>query len=370
MKCMLVPAICGVLLVSGMMLSQERNSRGPGVVRPLFETSDRCMACHNGLSTPEGLDVSIGTDWRTTMMANAARDPYWHAAVRSETLDHPAAQAGIEDECAVCHMPMAALEHRAAGQKSQVFGNLKAAHGATRDGLLAIDGVSCTACHQISDQGLGTRESFTGGFAVDLKARIGSRRVFGPYEIDPGRTTVMRSSSGFEPGQASHLAGSELCASCHTLYTRALDESGKAIGELPEQVPYPEWRHSGYRRNWNCQSCHLPKFANMPVTSVLGQPRDNFSQHVFRAGNFFIPRVFARCQNALGLSALSKQLSAVSEKTSQGASPLEIPARPIRGLNSRRSPARGDSSHCPGRAGRNDFRIGLFPTRRIDPRQR
>jgi hypothetical protein len=36
-------------------------------------------------------------------------------------------------------------------------------------------------------------------------------------------------------------------------------------------------------------------------------------------------------------------------RTSQGASPLEIPARPIRGLNSRRSPARGDSrSQEPG----------------------
>jgi hypothetical protein len=33
----------------------------------------------------------------------------------------------------------------------------------------------------------------------------------------------------------------------------------------------------------------------------------------------------------------------LGQAASQGASPLEIPARPIRGLNSRRSPARGDS---------------------------
>ena len=42
----------------------------------LFETADRCMACHNGLVTPAGEDVSIGFNWRATMMANAARDPY------------------------------------------------------------------------------------------------------------------------------------------------------------------------------------------------------------------------------------------------------------------------------------------------------
>ncbi len=36
---------------------------------PLFETADRCQACHNGLLTASGRDVSIGVDWRTSMMA-------------------------------------------------------------------------------------------------------------------------------------------------------------------------------------------------------------------------------------------------------------------------------------------------------------
>ena len=50
----------------------------------LFLTSDNCMACHNGLSTTKGEGVSIGVDWRATMMANSARDPYWQASVRRE----------------------------------------------------------------------------------------------------------------------------------------------------------------------------------------------------------------------------------------------------------------------------------------------
>ena len=36
---------------------------------------DNCMACHNGLTTSAGEDISIGTAWRATMMANSARDP-------------------------------------------------------------------------------------------------------------------------------------------------------------------------------------------------------------------------------------------------------------------------------------------------------
>jgi hypothetical protein len=49
-----------------------------------FQTSDRCIACHNGLSTPSGQDVSIGFAWRASIMANSSREPYWQASVRRE----------------------------------------------------------------------------------------------------------------------------------------------------------------------------------------------------------------------------------------------------------------------------------------------
>src|SRR5580765_5086194 len=56
-----------------------------------FQTSDRCVACHNGITTSTGEDISIGVNWRTSMMANAGRDPYWMAGVRREMMDHPTA---------------------------------------------------------------------------------------------------------------------------------------------------------------------------------------------------------------------------------------------------------------------------------------
>ncbi|MGH7696967.1 MAG: hypothetical protein ACRENH_18390, partial [Gemmatimonadaceae bacterium] len=72
----------------------------------LFETSHGCVACHNGLTTSSGENVSIGSSWRGSMMANSARDPYWQASVRREVLDHPERAKQIEDECSTCHMPM------------------------------------------------------------------------------------------------------------------------------------------------------------------------------------------------------------------------------------------------------------------------
>ena len=84
--------------------------------KPLFQTSDRCFACHNTLSTSSGEDISIGFAWRASMMANAARDPYWQAGVRREVTDHASSRGFIENECSQCHMPMANVEAQTAKQ--------------------------------------------------------------------------------------------------------------------------------------------------------------------------------------------------------------------------------------------------------------
>jgi hypothetical protein len=315
MTCTLHLFISSLLLIAG-TAAADQSSMPAGTIRPLFEPADRCMACHNGLTTSAGKDVSIGIAWRPSMMANAARDPYWQAAVRREVLDHPTAQAEIENECSTCHMPMASFEAKAANRKGGVFAHLPAGRSQERADLLAADGVSCTACHQIENKGLGAKESFTGGFAVDIQASIGQRRAFGPFEVDNGRKRIMRSSSGFQPEQASHITSSEHCATCHTLYTHTLGANGEVIGELPEQVPYLEWRHSAFGQSQSCQSCHMPMAeGEMPISSVLGQPRSHLAQHVFRAGNFFMPRVFARFRDQLGVTALSQELDAASRQT-------------------------------------------------------
>src|SRR5678815_196557 len=90
------------LLTAALGLSTEPSRKAT----PHFQTSDRCIACHNGLTTASGEDVSIGFDWRASVMANSSRDPYWQASVRRESMDHAPATAAIEDTCSRCHMPM------------------------------------------------------------------------------------------------------------------------------------------------------------------------------------------------------------------------------------------------------------------------
>jgi Cytochrome c554 and c-prime len=295
----------------------KQGARG-GHGADLFSHSENCMACHNKLTTPDGEDVSIGATWRSTMMANSARDPYWQASVRRETLDHPRRAAEIQDECAACHMPMLQKISRAAGGKAEVFAHLPTSPR-TRSALhrLAADGVSCTVCHQIAPDTLGTRESFNANFVLTPTPADGIRPVYGPYRIDAGRTTIMRSVTGYAQAEAPHMRQSELCASCHTLITQAFGPNGEVIGSLPEQMNYQEWLHSDFSREQrSCQSCHMPT-AKGPVraSSVLGDARDTLARHVFVGGNAYMVRLLNRYRTELGVTALPSELEATATAT-------------------------------------------------------
>jgi len=283
----------------------------------LFSHSDNCVACHNGLTAPSGEDVSIGATWRSTMMANSARDPYWQAGVRRETIDHPKHAAAIQDECAACHMPMSARIERAGGGQGQVFAHLPMTAGGSPLQRLAADSVSCTVCHQIAPDRLGTPESFNSNFVMQPTPRDGARPIFGPYAIDPGRRTIMRSVTGFVQAEAPHIKQSELCASCHTLITQAYGPDGEVIGSLPEQMNYQEWQHSAFSREQrSCQSCHMPK-AEGPIraSSVLGDARDSLSRHLFVGGNAFMVGLLGRYRSELGVEASPAELDATARAT-------------------------------------------------------
>jgi hypothetical protein len=281
-----------------------------------FHTSDRCVACHNGMRTASGEDMSIGFDWRASMMANSSRDPYWQASVRRETIDHPKAAADIEDECAVCHMPIVRYEAKVRGERARVFARLPFERG-DDDRKKAADGVSCSVCHQISTEKLGTADSFNGGFVVQPPADPAARPEYGPYEVDKGHRRIMLSSTeGYQPTQSSHIRESEMCATCHTLITTALGPDGSVVGRLPEQVPYQEWLHSDFRNLQSCQSCHMPKVSEpVPITRVFGRPRDGVSRHVFVAANFFIQRMLNRYRETLDVAALPQELTAAADQT-------------------------------------------------------
>jgi hypothetical protein len=281
-----------------------------------FQTSDRCFACHNSLVTPSGEDVSIGLSWSVTMMANSGRDPYWQAGVRRETIDHPESSAAIQDECTICHMPMMRYQAHTEGREGELFSHLPFDMNKSED-RFAADGVSCSLCHQITPDKLGTRESLVGRFVIDTSKPKGQKLVYGPYKIDDGHQTIMRTSSGgWRPTEGEQIRKSELCATCHTLITTALGPDGKVIGSLPEQMPYQEWLHSDYKDTKSCQSCHMPVVKeNTAVTRVLGEAREGMSRHIFIGGNFFIQRVLGKYRVELSVPAYNTEMEFAADRT-------------------------------------------------------
>ena len=300
------------LLVVGLTGPDWATAQTTGAHPPvpdLFHTADQCIACHNGLVAESGEDVSIGFKWRSSMMGNSGRDPYWMAAVRRESLDHPTALDAIEDKCTVCHLAMARTMAVATGGQGRAFENFPGLGAGGPYAALARDGVSCTACHQVQDINLGVEAGFTGGYVIDVTRGIGERPVYGPFDVDPGRTRLMRSASEFEPREASHIQSAEFCANCHTLFTHALDDDGNEVGVLAEQVPYLEWQHSDYPGTATCQDCHMPEVSGeVSVSAVLPNQRPNVNRHSFRGGNFLMPRILNKHRAELDVQALPQEL--------------------------------------------------------------
>ncbi len=307
-----LPVMVAWLLWQAAML---RGSDEKAELKAKFQTSDRCVACHNGLKTPTGQDVSIGLAWRAIIMANSSRDPYWQASVRRETMDHPTAAHEIEDECSVCHMPIAHYEAKENGQKSEVLSFLP--FEAHPEASAAEDGVTCSVCHQISKERLGTRESFSGGFVVARPPSKHDRPEYGPFQVAQAHQKIMDSSTGgFLPVLAEHIHDSALCGTCHQLYTTALDANGKEIGHFPEQMPYLEWLHSDYPGKYSCQQCHmLAVDEQVQISSVLGPLRTGVRRHVFTGGNFLILRMLNRYRAELNVGALPQELDSAAEGT-------------------------------------------------------
>jgi hypothetical protein len=292
----------------------------PGLPLPiqrgeLFSASGACAVCHNTMTDASGADVSIDTAWRSTMMANAARDPYWQASVRAEVLDNPDYQAVIEDKCATCHMPMGRFTAVAFDGEGKVLGGGFLDPESERHDL-AVDGVSCTLCHQIGEPGLGQPDSFSGGFVIDTDLPVGERLTFGPYVVGKNLVRVMQSASGFIPVQGLHTTQAKLCATCHTLYTPYVDATGQIAGEFPEQMPYLEWSHSSHQQTQACQDCHMPVAQGaVRVSTTGGPPRSPFFQHVFVGGNAYMLEILRTFGEERLVTASSEQFEAKKERT-------------------------------------------------------
>lgn len=286
-------------------LAAEAGPADAGFWSTHFAGSDNCGSCHNGLQDAQNNDVSIETDWSTSMMANATRDPFWRAKMASEIERNPHLEEVVNDKCTRCHAPMAHVE---ASQDGALPTTLQEGFLNPNNPYydLGMNGVSCTLCHQIDDTvELGTEAGFSGNFSiVDLGKNV-NRTAFGQY-TDP-RINPMLNNTGFQPSWGGHMSDPALCASCHNLKTPFVDAQGNlATTEFPEQMVYSEWENSAFAgTEETCQNCHMPKtqgvkIANRP--SFLA-PRNDFSRHTLLGGNTAMLDIMANNKETLGITA-------------------------------------------------------------------
>jgi hypothetical protein len=320
-------ALLPVLLLPLSLATSEEDA---SPVEPPVVVSDTCARCHSNaegaraMRDEAGAAISPHQLWKSTMMANAARDPLWRAVLSSEIAATPAAKAEIEETCLRCHAPMAdevGLDDHKTGSLTHVL-ECKSSLGD-----LARDGVSCTICHTTLPDNLGTEESYSGGFELDPE-----RRIFGPHA--GVFTRPMRMMVGFTPTYSSHIKSSELCATCHTLETEALDAEGHAVGStLVEQAPYLEWLNSdfsgqGEATETSCQDCHMPTsdvrgeelatpIARHPrgVDFRLLEPRAPFGRHVLVGGNTLVLGMLRDHAEELGVTAPAAAFDATIAET-------------------------------------------------------
>jgi hypothetical protein len=310
-----------------------------------FLTSSQCIGCHSasnenmaflfvGDDKPKPINLSPYTEWRASMMGLAGRDPIFHAQLESEKTLYPSRAEFFDNTCYRCHGVMGQrqveLDRNQPFKHSMVFAKPEDPDG--KYGALARDGVSCTACHRIAKEGLGTPASFTGQFKLDPPDVVN-----GPYE--EVITLPMKNALNVTPRFGDHVKSSALCGSCHTVVLPVFDTKGNQVRdkngkpkEFHEQTTYPEWQNSIYQNEREpfdkqtartCQDCHMPKTFldkklvfrvaniednNYPYTEgraadkeITVRVRDEFSRHSLVGINQFGIMMFQQFPNILGI---------------------------------------------------------------------
>ncbi len=298
----------------------------PDTINSLFYGSGKCAGCHgkdpNQLASiagqtfpmepmPDGWDVNVVDDWRSSIMANSTKDPFWRAKVRHEVITNPSHAAGLEDKCTSCHAPVG---HFAAHHDGAEYYSLLE----SLTDSLALDGVSCGVCHQQDAEGIGTRFSGDMTFVEDtIYGQYGGGKDDYPIQWQP-----MQSFVGFMPVYGEHMAKSESCAACHSLVTSSVDLEGEYTGAtVIEQATYHEWVNSVFEsgpEKQECQGCHMPQIDD-PVTIASGyawlQPRSPYSLHYFVGANTHMLRMLRENVDSLDLAATETQFDSTINQT-------------------------------------------------------
>ncbi len=287
-----------------------------------FVGSGRCGGCHGidpvgyASITQDGELVSPTENWRGTMMANAAKDPFWRAKLSHEMLINPSHAQDLVNKCTSCHAPIGKYTNALQGNPNYDITQLP-------NDSMALDGVNCSVCHQQRMETLGQHFSGELNFHTDT--------IWGPYVSEEQSVPIfyqaMQSFVGYTPVGNHKVKKSEFCAGCHTLSTHTANLSGNYTGQtFIEQATYHEWLNSSYKNSNDpivhkeCQDCHMPKL-NEPIVLASGYSfltgRQPYGQHWLVGGNYYMLELLRNNIDALHLTANAMHFNTVLSRTQQ-----------------------------------------------------
>ena len=347
---------------------------------PQFLTSDQCIGCHDATffnlflpnmvfeefnihtDTSTFYNLSPYAEWKASPLGQAGRDPIFFAQVESETnfftgisitdqneviIDAENFALCFQNTCLHCHGVLGQRQFQidTEGQDNlncnDLFGIAPppqipvgaplSAEAVTewpgaenkelqRYGSLSRDGISCTVCHHMVDEGFGTDNIYTGNYVTGPP-----NEIYGPY-----REVVeqpMRNSLGINPQFGSQIKNANVCGTCHNILLPVVTNQGELLGFSYEQTTDLEWQNSiygpGRAKFKTCQGCHMPntfhgekldfKIANieddtlppspnrLPNSEIRLRDRDNYSRHSLHGLNVFLNEMFQEFPLILGI---------------------------------------------------------------------
>jgi hypothetical protein len=320
--------------------TQPLNAGGSGTFQAILDSGDgSCKSCHGNFSgvhpDPESAFEAYephGT-WTSSMMAQSARDPLFHAGMVIANQD----VAGAGEYCMRCHVPV-----------GWIRGNATIPDGSALEYPLDYEGVQCNFCHRMVDPqykpGISPSEDQAILDDLALNGLLTPESNNARYTIDP---TDVRRGPFFIPEKSNphptgpngvpeilespfHTKG-EFCWTCHGVSnvimsrqqdgTYTLNNLGEAhptqdqIDMFPLHRTYNEWKNSYYstigvqhngRFGGNhlfnkqyiangtagimkeCQDCHMPDQAGFGCNVPGFEEKPNVPQHSFVGSNHWV----------------------------------------------------------------------------------
>ncbi|MFC1747780.1 hypothetical protein ACFL2V_03150 [Pseudomonadota bacterium] len=271
-----------------------------------------CMACHRSTAEGSSEDIGAPNSWLPSMMSNAYRDPLWQAKVETEMNRNAELRDVLDKKCSHCHGPIANTEASQAGEKVRIFdynGELGLNNPKNPRHFEAMEGITCTVCHQMTLDGTLEESEWSGNWSEDLETKRGGteRKLYGNIE-DP-TYGVQTSMAGYGAEYNPAISTGEACGVCHEIRTPIVNIDTKEINptrQFVEQSTYTEWENSSFGskdENQTCQDCHMPP---VKAVSINGNPkRDNFHVHTFVGANTSMLDLLKRNRDELGLDPVS-----------------------------------------------------------------